>query len=147
MEELLRHFLAVLVYRCSKSIIEAPPNYSDFEPGYGIRTPKQILSHMSRVLRFAHSLFVPSDDLEVETGSWEEEVERFYKIVDALDKSVADGLPDREQIADKLLQGPLSDAMTHVGQLAMIRRMVEAPVPYESYFNAAIEIGHLWEGT
>jgi hypothetical protein len=140
-ENLLRHYIATIVYRLEKAIRNAPPDYPTMRIGNGVRTPVEILSHISFVLTCAHSVFQHYERLEEpEAGSWKEEIERFYQIVDKLDKSIAKGLPDRERIAEKLLQGPLSDAMTHVGQLAMIRRMANDPIPGENFFDAPIRI-------
>jgi hypothetical protein len=138
--KLLRHFIATIVYRGEKAIKDAPNNYQYMQIGKGVRSPIEILSHISHVLTFAHSVFEQYDSLEsAQVGTWEEEIMRFYEIVGKLDKSLSKGLPIRDRIAEKLLQGPLSDAMTHVGQLSMIRRIADDPIPAESFFDADIK--------
>lgn len=93
------------------------------------------------MLTCAHSVFHHYERIgEPAAGTWEEEIDRFYGIANKLDEAIAAGLPDRERIAEKLLQGPLSDAMTHVGQLAMLRRMANDPIPSESFFHAPIRV-------
>jgi hypothetical protein len=44
---------------------------------------------------------------------------------------------------EKLIQGPLADALTHVGQLAMLRGMAGVPVRPESYPRAEIVVGRV----
>ncbi|WP_223068352.1 hypothetical protein [Paenibacillus caui] len=136
----LRHFLAGIKYRCTKAISSAKENYPTFEVGSGVRTPLEILSHISYVLRCAQSVFNSDTKLDVNLKSWEEEVEQFYKEIELLNKYISNGIPDRERIVEKLLQGPLSDAMTHVGQLSMIRRIAGDPITGESFFDADIKI-------
>jgi hypothetical protein len=138
--DLLRHFLNTLVYRGEKAILEAPSSYPFLKIGKGVRSPIEILCHISHVLTCAHSVFINYDSLEEpQAGSWDKELEKFFGIVKKLDKALSDGLPDREKIAEKLLQGPLSDAMTHIGQLSMLRRLADDPIPKENFFDANIQ--------
>jgi hypothetical protein len=74
-------------------------------------------------------------------GTWEEEVKRFFRILSELDKSLESGVPWKGRTVGQILQGPLADAMTHVGQLAMLRRMASSPVPKESFDEADIRLG------
>lgn len=137
---LLSHFLAAILYRAEKAIKEVPDHYPKLQLGNGVRTPIEILSHISHVLKCAHSVFEQYDSLcQPPIGSWEDEVLRFYDIVEELKKSLSKGLPSRDRIAEKLLQGPLSDAMTHVGQLSMLRRVAYDPIPAENFFDADIK--------
>jgi len=136
----LRHFLAALKYRCSKAIHNVREGYPSYRAGNGVRSPHEILSHISFVLRCAQSVFNVDIELHKEPRTWEEEVEQFYIEVENLNNYLLKGLPDRDRIAEKLLQGPLADAMTHVGQLSMIRRISGDPVSGENFFNADIQI-------
>jgi hypothetical protein len=139
--DLLRHYIATLVYRVEKAIRNVPNNYPLLQVGKDVRSPVEVLSHISHVLLCAHSVFEHYESLESPPiGTWQEEVMRFYKIVEKLDKSLVVGLPKRERIAKKLLQGPLSDAMTHVGQLSMLRRLADDPIPPENFFDAKIGV-------
>lgn len=136
----LRHFLAGLKYRCVKAISNSHDDYSNYEVGNGVRTPHEILFHITHVLRCAQSVFDNNIELDHKLKSWNEEVEQFYIELDKLDKYISEGIPDRERIVEKLLQGPLSDAMTHVGQLSMLRRISGEPIHGESFFDANIRI-------
>ena len=137
--EFLRHTVAVIAYRAGKSLRDIPAGYGDFELGPGSRTPMQILSHMSDVLTWAHSIVRGEQAWDpVTPQSWNAEVERFFGLLHDLDAALieADDPP-----ALRLLQGPLADTLTHVGQLAMLRRLAGAPVRGENYFRAKIVEG------
>ncbi len=143
--ELLRHILATLSYRATQAISNVPPNYPELVVGKEVRTPIEILRHMSRVLTYAHSVFAPNDygdNYEFPAGTWKWEVNRFYGVLEKLDRVfIASKMGDITW--QQLLQGPLSDAMTHVGQLTMLRRMSDSPVTYENFIKANIRIGEL----
>lgn len=42
---------------------------------------------------------------------------------------------------EELLHGPLSDVMTHAGQLALLRRLAGSPLPPERFIEATIRVG------
>ena len=73
---------------------------------------------------------------------WNVEVQRFFDGLAALDRVLAADPPFAGSI-EKLIQGPLADALTHVGQLAMLRGMAGAAVRPESYARAQIEAGRV----
>lgn len=141
----LRHLLATLSYRATQAIANVPSNFAELTIGKEVRTPIEILRHMSRVLTYAHSQFQPDDyrdDYEFPTGSWEWEVERFYSVLDKLDQVFVESRTGN-MTWEQLLQGPLSDAITHVGQLTLLRRMADSPVSYENFIRADIRAGQL----
>lgn len=136
----LRHYLAVLKYRCAMAIDDVPNHYPTLEVGSGVRTPLEILHHMNQVLGFAISVINQETNLNLQQKPWEEEVKQFYMVLELLDKHISNGLPDRDRIVEKLLQGPLSDVMTHVGQLSMMRRLAGSPVQGDNFFEADIRV-------
>src|SRR4030095_6197710 len=73
---------------------------------------------------------------------WEKETDRFYTLLNQLDLFLASGsilmVP-----SEKIFQGPLADALTHTGQIAMLRRMAGSPVKGENYFKAEIVNGRV----
>ena len=140
-KKLIRHFIATLAYRTTKVIREVPKAYPNLSVGSGIRMPVEILHHMSDVLLFAYKALVQSDRVEIPLAPWETEVERFYDVLGRLDEAIVSGAEPRELSWEQLLQGPLSDVMTHVGQLAMLRRLAGDPVPGENFSRAEIQIG------
>lgn len=73
---------------------------------------------------------------------WEDEVSRFFTELKRLDSYLASDAPLHAP-AEKLFQGPIADALTHVGQIAMLRRMAGAPLRGENYFRAEIVVGRV----
>jgi hypothetical protein len=113
--KLLNHFLAALAYRTQKALRDAPEEFGSFRAIDGVRTPAELVRHMTSVLGYARTNFVGGHYRPEPLDSLAEEVERF------------------------LLQGPFSDAMTHAGQLALLRRLAGAPVPPENFIVAEIK--------
>jgi len=136
----LRHVVATLAYRGGKFLKGAPPKFAEFDTGKG-HTPLHILSHVGDLLDWAltHVRGTPKWTA-ADPGSWDEQVARFHARLFELDAHLAGDAPIACDVA-RLFQGPLADALTHVGQLAMLRRMTGSPVYGENYFVADIEIG------
>lgn len=140
--ELLRHALAVLAYRGAKPLRDAPASFASFDTGGG-HTPLTILAHLSDLMDWALSHARGEGRWRGATpGGWETEVARFHRSLAALDDYLASDAPVRAEIT-RLLQGPIDDALTHIGQLMMLRRMAGSPVYGENYFVADIVTGRL----
>ena len=142
---LLRHFLAALAYRTQKAIRDAPAEYWEFSAGNMVRTPREILGHMTSLMGYTTTLFRGgSYPFRPEPlGSTDAEVERFHDVLARVaDLVTSDDLPG-DVTAGRLLQGPLADAMTHVGQLATLRRLAGTPIPPESFLHADVDPGRL----
>ncbi len=135
---LLRHFMAALAYRAQKALRDAPPEFGDFRAAAGVRTPRQIVRHMSDVLGYARTRFTGGQWRAHSKPTLAEEVVRLHEILADLSDLAATTELDATT-AQRLLQGPLADAMTHVGQLSMLRRMAGSPIPPENFFAADIE--------
>jgi len=141
--DLLRHTVATLAYRGAKAVREVPESAATLRIGPTTRTPAEILAHVGDLLDWAIHLadgsYVWRDS---PTQPWDREVERFFHCLARLDERLASdealGYP-----AEKIFQGPIADALTHVGQIAMIRRLAGAPVRGESYFKADILVGRV----
>jgi len=140
--KMLRHFLASIAYRATKAIKNAPETYPNLHIGKGVRTPLRILHHITGVLTYAHSFFEHYDTTYCEIRSWNAEVDAFYNILSKLDKSFQEKNPN-QVTEEQLLHGPLSDSMTHVGQLLMLRRVADSPVPSENFIFADIRKGEV----
>ena len=142
----LRHSLGSLAYRMEKVLADVPEGFPDHEVGQGARSPRAILSHMGDVIWFAcRELDGSAPTAKREPSqSWGEEVDRFRALLEELDRGLARGPDLPPDTAARLLQGPLSDAMTHAGQLAMLKRMAGAPVEGEDFFSA--DIGFITDG-
>jgi hypothetical protein len=141
--EMLRHTLATLAYRGGKVLRGAPAELADFRAGPDTRTPLQILAHMGDLMEWALWMARGGDRWRDATPrGWDQEVERFFAGVEALDAYLAgDGLLGMG--AEPLFQGPIADALTHVGQIAMLRRMAGSPVRGENYAKATITAGRV----
>jgi hypothetical protein len=140
-----RHFLAALAYRTQKALRGAPDSFADFEAGNQVRTPHQLLSHMDSVLGYALTCFAGEGERYrgSRLPSFAGEIERFHGKLEALARHLRDGTPLRNVSPEQLLQGPFSDAMTHAGQLAMLRRLAGSPVPPENFIVADVSAERL----
>ena len=136
--ELLRHFLGALAYRTQKALRGAPAEFGDFEPGNQIRTPKELVRHMTSVLGYSRTFFIGGSYRPEELDTLSDEIERFHAMLATVSKHLADGNELKGIREEQILQGPFSDAMTHVGQLAMLRRLYGVPVPPENFIVADI---------
>ena len=130
--DLLRHFLAALAYRTQKALRDAPAGYSDFRAAANVRTPHELIWHMTGVIGYALSLWEGTRWQPDRLESFEAEVERLHSTLESLGRRFDSGILPVGTTAEQLLQGPLADAMTHTGQLAMLRRLHGRPVPPRS---------------
>jgi hypothetical protein len=137
----LRHALATLAYRGGKAIRGAPPSFASFKGSEPGRTAAQILAHIGDLLDWALSIARGSERwTDSVLRSWNEESARFFESMSVFD----DFLSSDERLAvpaESLFQGPIADALTHVGQIAMLRRMAGSPIKGENYFLAEIKAG------
>ena len=137
--ELLRHFLAALAYRTQKALRGAPESFGDFRVEPGVRTPKELVRHMQNVLGYARTLFVGGRYRAPLAATFAEQVAAFHEMLESLSEHLATDAPIGGMSEARLLQGPLADAMTHAGQLAMLRRLAGTPVPPENFIAADID--------
>lgn len=136
---LLNHFLAALAYRTQKALREAPEDFGSFRVSDGVRTPAELVRHMASVLGYARTFFVGGHYWPEPRATFDEEVERFHEMLGILAQHLRNGDALLEGMTEeRLLQGPFSDAMTHAGQLALLRRLAGAPVPPENFIVAEI---------
>lgn len=137
---LLRHFLAALAYRTQKALRNAPGGFGTFRVAEGVRTPEELVRHMTSVLGYARTFFVGGQYWPGPLPSLPEEVTRFHAMIKSLGQHLENNSPLlNEMTVERLLQGPFSDAMTHAGQLAMLRRLAGTPVAPENFIVAEID--------
>jgi hypothetical protein len=140
---MLRHALATIAYRGGKTLRGAPTEFANFRLGAKSRTPVEILAHVGDLMDWALVVSQGRNEWhESQPLAWDEEVARFFKTLGALDGYWASGLP-LSATPEKLLQAPVADALTHIGQLAMLRRAAGAPIRGENYMKADIAIGRV----
>lgn len=134
---------ATLAYRAAKVLRDAPSDFATRSFGDATRQPVKIVAHMGDLMTWGVSIAKGGYEWKPEGGDdWTTEVDRFFSGLAELDAAIA---ADGEFAGDinKLIQGPLADALTHIGQLAMLRGMMHAPVKPESYARAAITAGRV----
>jgi len=140
---LLRHTVATLAYRGGKAIANAPDGFNQFRIADGSRTPDQILAHIGDLLDWALSIAKGQQTWHNSTPlPWDQETARFFAALEAFDSYLASD-NDLAVPEEKLFQGPVADALTHVGQIAMLRRMAGGPIKGENYYVAEIETGRV----
>ena len=141
--EFLRHAVATLAYRAGKVLRDVPDNFATFRVGETTRTPVQILAHVGDLLDWAASLAAGKEEWHDATPlPWGQEVARFYDGLSTLDSCLAADAP-LGRPCEQIFQGPVADALAHVGQLAMLRRFAGQPVRGENYAAAQIEPGRV----
>jgi hypothetical protein len=141
--ELLRHALATLAYRGGKAIRNAPEKFSTFNAAGEVRAPEKILAHIGDLMNWALTIVLGKREWhDSKPLTWESEVERFFATIKKFDDHLASSEPLHAS-PEKLLQGPIADALTHVGQIAMLRRMAGEPLKGESYYEAEIVVGRV----
>ena len=139
--ELLRHTVATLAYRAAKALRDAPDSFATFDAA--TRPPLSILAHLGDLIEWATSMATGERKWrEAAPVSWSEECDRFFAEMKKFDDLLASDAPLACDMT-RLFQGPIADALTHVGQLAMLRRMAGAGIGGENYFVAEIEVGRV----
>jgi len=139
--ELLRHTVATLAYRAAKALRGAPPTFPSFAVAPACRTPSQILAHMGDLFDWALSMARNRQEWhDSPPQPWDDEVARFFAALQAFDAYLASAEPLGSP-AERLFQGPIADALTHTGQLTMLRRLAGSPIKGENYAKAQIAAG------
>ena len=141
---LLRHTVATLAYRAGKAMRGAPKGFAEFHAGDSVRTPGEIVGHMCDLFDWALSLAQGEQKWQNSpvASSWEVGTGRFFASLQALDDYLISG-QSIACSAEKLFQAPIADALTHVGQIAMLRRLAEAPIRGENFLAADIGVGRV----
>jgi hypothetical protein len=141
--ELLRHTLATVAYRAAKATRGAPTDFAGFHAADDVRTPVQIIAHMADLYEWALHLAKGEWTYRESTPeSWEHELERFHAALTAFDQYLASDAPLGHSL-EKLFQGPIADSLTHVGQIAILRRLADSPIRGESYARSEIVAGRV----
>jgi len=141
--ELLRHALATLAYRGGKAVRNVPDSFAEFHANDSVRTPAQILAHIGDLMDWSLSMANGKREWhDSKPLAWNEEVDRFFAALKKFDDFLASSEP-LQAPSDKLLQAPIADALTHVGQIAMLRRLAGDPLKGENYYKAEIVAGRV----
>lgn len=141
--KLLQHFLAALAYRTQKALRGAPERYGDFRIGENVRTPHELIWHMTGVIGYARTMLHGGSFKPPRLDTFADEITRFHETLAALHEDFGDASLAARISDEQFLQGPLSDAMTHAGQLAMLRRLTGSPVASENFIFAKIDASNV----
>lgn len=140
---MLRHFLAALAYRTQKALRDAPVSFGGFQAGEQVRQPADLIRHMTSVMGYARTVFEGGRYRAEPLSDLSAEIARFHAMLEDLAKHLEVGTELRWTTEERMLQGPFADAMTHAGQLAMLRRLAGSPVRPENFIEAAIDSGNM----
>lgn len=141
--QLLQHFLGALAYRTQKALRDAPADFAQFRAGPTTRTPFELVWHLTGLMGYARTMIHGGAFAPPSLETFDAEVARFHEQLEALREDFADPTLTARISDAQFLHGPLADAMTHVGQLAMLRRLHGAPVPSENFIFATITSANL----
>src|SRR5215469_9948831 len=127
-KQVWRHTLATIAYRASKAMRGAPAGFETFNAGQGSRSAGQILAHLGDLFEWSTRMADGDQSFHVSPPlGWEAGVAHFFAALEAFDRRVADEAP--VQMPMKLFfQGPIADALTHIGQISLLRRLAGSPV-------------------
>jgi len=140
---LLRHFLATLAYRTQKTLRGAPTSFCSFRAAPGVRTPHELVHHIDSLMGYARTFFIGGQYREDLLPTFWEEVQRMHLTIEDVALHIKLGTPFEGITPERMLQGPFADAMTHVGQIALLRRLADSPVPSENFIYADVSIDNL----
>jgi hypothetical protein len=135
---LLKHFLAALAYRTQKALRDAPPEFADFRAAPQVRTPHELVRHMDSVLGYSRTCFLGGTYQPPTFTDFSAAIAHFHEILTDVARHIDLSTELHGITPEILLQGPFSDAMTHAGQLALLRRLSGSPVPPEDFIFADI---------
>ena len=141
--EFLRHTVATLAYRAAKTMRDVPPSFATYSSGPDARTPVQIVTHMGDLFDWGLSMVNGAGKWNTsEPQEWSQECARFFTSLSRFDEALGSGMTIQYKLT-RLFQGPVADALTHTGQLAMLRRLHGSPMKGESYNVAEVVIGRV----
>ncbi len=141
--DLLRHCLATIAYRGGKTVRNAPASFADFHASDSSRTPMQILAHVGDLFDWGLSIAQGKQSWhDSKPLPWDQEVDRFFNSLKNFDDYLASSEPLHAS-PEQLFQGPVADALNHIGQIAFLRRLAGAPIKGENYFQADIASGRV----
>jgi hypothetical protein len=140
--DVIRHALAAVKYRADKAIEGAPTGFGVFSAGEGTRSPCELLRHITAVIGQTTAALTDGHFHEEQGGPLSLERDRADAAIRTLANSLV-GRPLTPETTKRLLQGPVADAISHVGQLALLRRLIGSPIAGENFYAAAIDADDL----
>jgi hypothetical protein len=141
--KMLTHFLAALAYRTQKALRDAPPEFAEFRVAPLVRTPHELIRHMDGVLGSARRYFTGEPYSVPFFPEFSDAVAHFHETLADLAHHLETGTELREITLERVLQGPCCDALSHAGQLAILRRLAGSAVPPENFIYADVSAENL----
>lgn len=140
---LLRHTVATVAYRGGKVVRDAPPSFAGFSGDGSARTAAKIVAHLADLYDWALTQANGAEAWHDTTpAEWDHEVARFFASLQKFDDYLASDAP-LAVAAERLFQGAVADSLTHIGQLAILRRLAGAKMKSENYSRADIQTGRV----
>src|SRR5262245_61079035 len=140
---ILRHLVATIAFRASRSLRDVPAALESVRLADGGMTARELVLHMTNVMAFALATVTGTERQRHDPLDWPQEIDRFYSVLAQVDAKLAEGATMEPEMDLKLVQGPLADTLTHVGQLHAMRRAAGGPVPSTNYIKADVKIGRI----
>jgi hypothetical protein len=140
--DMLRHYLAAIAYRLQKALRDMPESFPEFRAGSQTRSPHELVCHIRSVLGYARTHFIGGVYDGGVPKDFQQDLAGLHDMLEDLDRHLC-GTRLLDTTEERLLQGPFSDAMTHVGQIAMLRRLAGSPVPPENFIVANVSVTNL----
>jgi len=138
---LMRHLVATIAYRSKLALKDAPEGFADQRLAEGSMSAVELVNHMAMVLGYFRSRLTQGGRVPFDLTEWDEEVARFFEVLNDIDAALASGAELGEDEDLKMLQGPLADTCTHIGQLSTLRRAAGSPVPGTNFIKAEVTLG------
>ena len=140
---MLRHTVATVAYRGGKAVRGAPESFAAYSPDGTARTPVKILTHLGDLFDWALTQAKGAEAWNDSTPlEWDREIARFFAALTRFDEFLASEAPLATP-PERIFQGAVADALTHIGQLAMLRRLAGARMKSENYSRADIVAGRV----
>lgn len=139
---ILRHLLATISFRGGLCLRDTPDGFADFQAGAGVRPPIELVRHMTGLMEFIGRILRGGERVALPALPWPQELDRLSEAMAALDGVLAT-VPLEAASVDAVIQGPTADALTHVGQLATLRRLAGSPIAGANYPRAPIVDGQV----
>jgi hypothetical protein len=134
--ELLNHALKAIKYRFEKATDGSLENFGEFRVSYNTRSPSEIVNHMFDLVNKTISI-ITGGDMNTESQElmkFDKECHRFLcgleELMTALQQSKIEMF-----VCKRLLQGPILDITTHIGQLALLNGLNGNKIGKENYYD------------
>ena len=138
---ILRHLIAAIAYRSSRSLRDAPAGFENVRLSDDGMSAGELVLHITNVMSFALAIVTRTARVRHDAMAWQQQVERFYALLGEVDAKLEQSATVEEGMDLKLVQGPLADTLTHIGQLHAMRRKAGAPIGAANYVVADVQIG------